>query len=486
MFPRVLKLILLGAISLSILTACGGGTEPALPTPNITNISPTEAAVGATITINGTNFGDNINQTTVTIGGQLADKTAISSTGITVLVPDLPAGSQAVTIKIGTPARVSNSASLVVKAASIAGNDSAVPVVTISSPQDGATVSLPFTILGTASHPNGLQKLEYAMDGGVRIPILLQTAAQFGVELSNLVNGQHDVTVFAKSGSGTEAQAKRTFVIGSQVVQPVGAPTIVSASPSGTTVDKLTNKISVTFNKAMDSSVTTGIIAFVNPTTGQPLSGSPAISNPTWSIDKKTFSVTVGQLLAATTYGFQASTLARDSLGNALAAPVKFVFSTKADPVTAINGLGMGEKQDLLNQINAKRASGFTCPAPTGARSSAPAVAWNALLEQMALGHTDVLVKTNADFAKVDPHAGVGDGTVATRAASVGYQYLAVGENIAAGQLSVTEVMTDWLGSSVHCAALMDKDFTQIGAAKLSAPNGVYATYWTLNFGKPQ
>jgi uncharacterized protein YkwD len=150
------------------------------------------------------------------------------------------------------------------------------------------------------------------------------------------------------------------------------------------------------------------------------------------------------------------------------------------------NGLDVGNQKALLDAINAKRASGFACPAPVGNRPAVPAVTWNAKLELMSLKHTNVLVNVNADFSKVDPHTGVGDGTVATRASGVGYAFLAIGENIAAGQLNVTEAMDDWLASEGHCKAIMDADFTQIGASKLSTNGGAYATYWTLNFGKPQ
>jgi uncharacterized protein YkwD len=150
------------------------------------------------------------------------------------------------------------------------------------------------------------------------------------------------------------------------------------------------------------------------------------------------------------------------------------------------NELDASGKQSLLDSINTKRASGFTCPAPVGNRPAVPAVTWNAKLELMSLKHTNVLVNVNADFGKVDPHSGVGDGTVSTRATAVSYPFLAIGENIAAGQLNVTEAMDDWLASSGHCAAIMDADFTQIGASKLGTNGGAYATYWTLNFGKPQ
>jgi hypothetical protein len=120
---RILKLIVFTFLGMASLTACCtdpnmcplASEQPYLPNPSITNISPTEAAVGENVTINGTNFGENINQTSVKIGGQLADKKSISSTGIVVIVPNVPSGGQAVTVESGQPARVSNSVNLIVK-----------------------------------------------------------------------------------------------------------------------------------------------------------------------------------------------------------------------------------------------------------------------------------------------------------------------------------------------------------------------------------
>jgi uncharacterized protein YkwD len=187
--------------------------------------------------------------------------------------------------------------------------------------------------------------------------------------------------------------------------------------------------------------------------------------------------LTLGLLFTACTSGLNTTGTAGGSGSNP---------SVNLSSVPKANELDASNQKALLDAINAKRASGFACPTPVGNRAAAPAVTWNAKLESMSLKHTNVLVNVNADFAKVDPHSGVGDGNIATRAAGASYAFLAIGENIAAGQLDVSEAMTDWLASSGHCGAIMDPDFTQIGASKLSTSGGAYATYWTLNFGKPQ
>jgi uncharacterized protein YkwD len=178
------------------------------------------------------------------------------------------------------------------------------------------------------------------------------------------------------------------------------------------------------------------------------------------------------------------------SCGSSLSNPIGGSSGNNLDVTTAgtnkPNDLDASDKQSLLTLINAARTSGYACPAPVGFQASVGAVVFSEKLELMALKHTNVLLYKNVDFAKTDPHSGVGDGSVATRAANVAYAYLTVGENIAGGQLNVNDVMSDWLASPDHCKNLMDRDYTQIGVAKLNTNNGAYATYWTLNFGKPK
>jgi hypothetical protein len=67
-----------------------------LPPPNITAFSPAMGAIGTSITITGTNFDTLTGNTIVTLNGQEADITSITSSSITIKVP-----SDATTGKIG-------------------------------------------------------------------------------------------------------------------------------------------------------------------------------------------------------------------------------------------------------------------------------------------------------------------------------------------------------------------------------------------------
>jgi uncharacterized protein YkwD len=67
--------------------------------------------------------------------------------------------------------------------------------------------------------------------------------------------------------------------------------------------------------------------------------------------------------------------------------------------------------------------------------------------------------------------------TPADRTAAAGYPDYG-GENIAYGQTSAAEVMSDWMGSPGHRANILDCDFKAVGVGL--DPRGMY---WTQDFG---
>jgi uncharacterized protein YkwD len=69
------------------------------------------------------------------------------------------------------------------------------------------------------------------------------------------------------------------------------------------------------------------------------------------------------------------------------------------------------------------------------------------------------------------------------RADYAGYQYSALGENIAYGYSSAADVMNAWMNSPAHRANILESMFTQIGISVATAPSGVL--YFTEEFGSP-
>src|SRR5205807_7565852 len=63
-----------------------------------------------------------------------------------------------------------------------------------------------------------------------------------------------------------------------------------------------------------------------------------------------------------------------------------------------------------------------------------------------------------------------------------GYHFRTSGENVAAGQSTVAEVMRTWIDSPPHKKNILG-DFTELGAACVKAKDGT--PYWCVDFGKP-
>jgi len=113
--------------------------------------------------------------------------------------------------------------------------------------------------------------------------------------------------------------------------------------------------------------------------------------------------------------------------------------------------------------------------------SAQPALSWNCLLDQAALGHSTSMADN--DFHEhVSPVDGSDPGD---RLMAVGYSPQAWGENIAAGYPDEQAVVDAWLTSPGHCSNIMSGSFTELGAAYAENPASTYGIYWTQKFGRP-
>ena len=134
-----------------------------------------------------------------------------------------------------------------------------------------------------------------------------------------------------------------------------------------------------------------------------------------------------------------------------------------------------------LARINQYRAAGADCRSG-GSYAPATALVWSDLLTQAAAGHSlDMASKNYFSHTSADGR------TMVNRIDATGYQWSALGENIAAGYPSVNAVVDGWLQSDGHCANLMNPNFRDMGlACAAGAPTSTYRTYWTLDLGKPR
>jgi uncharacterized protein YkwD len=133
-----------------------------------------------------------------------------------------------------------------------------------------------------------------------------------------------------------------------------------------------------------------------------------------------------------------------------------------------------GFRREFLAYINNTRQKGCTCGVTY--MPPAPPLVWNDQLEFAAIGHAQDMARQNY-FS----HTSLDGRTMQDRMRMAGYNYNGfrsyyIGENIAEGQMSITEVMQGWFHSPGHCKNLMNPTFKEIGVAEFN-------NYWVQDFG---
>jgi uncharacterized protein YkwD len=135
----------------------------------------------------------------------------------------------------------------------------------------------------------------------------------------------------------------------------------------------------------------------------------------------------------------------------------------------------------VLARVNQRRAAGADC-GTRGSFAPAGALSWNGRLTQAALAHSNDMVAHNF-FS----HTGSNGSTLANRADAAGYAWSGLGENIAAGPMTVNGVVDGWMDSDGHCANIMNASFREIGVACVAGtPSTTYRSYWTMDLGRPR
>ncbi|MGY2291680.1 CAP domain-containing protein [Pseudomonas sp. SDO528_S397] len=141
---------------------------------------------------------------------------------------------------------------------------------------------------------------------------------------------------------------------------------------------------------------------------------------------------------------------------------------------------GLGEWQtegkQVLSLINTARQQPHQCGAQTF--SATTALNWNDDLANAAAGHSRNMA--NGNFFDHLDHDGRTPGDRAELAGYIGQQ---IGENIAAGLDNPRKVVEGWLASPAHCAALMNPQMHDMGAAYAMDPRSDAGIYWTSVFG---
>ena len=123
----------------------------------------------------------------------------------------------------------------------------------------------------------------------------------------------------------------------------------------------------------------------------------------------------------------------------------------------------------VLAKVNKLRTEGCKC----GRKRMKPThpLTWNETLTLSAERHASDMDRYNYFGHRSRSGADIGD-----RLDAIGYKWQYVGENLAEGQDSFEEALTDWLESDSHCRMLMNPDMKEMGMAKIGK-------YWVHHFG---
>ncbi|MBD2700296.1 CAP domain-containing protein [Spirosoma sp. BT702] len=135
-----------------------------------------------------------------------------------------------------------------------------------------------------------------------------------------------------------------------------------------------------------------------------------------------------------------------------------------------------GTQQEVLQYINEARAQGCNCGSQY--YPPAPALSLNSRLNGASNKHAVDM----ADYNYFS-HTGRDGSQPWDRMTREGYQWIAAGENIAAGFTASRSVVNAWLNSPGHCANIMNPNFQNLGVGCGYNINSNYDYYWVTLFG---
>jgi hypothetical protein len=102
----------------------------------------------------------------------------------------------------------------------------------------------------------------------------------------------------------------------------------------------------------------------------------------------------------------------------------------------------------------------------------------NAKLFEAARAHAANMLKRGKMAHKLDGKE------APQRVAARGYKYSVVGENVAFGQETPEELVAAWMGSPIHRANILRKEFTEVGVGIARDKDG--HPYYAQDFGSPE
>jgi len=132
-----------------------------------------------------------------------------------------------------------------VLAAGSAVADTTAPLVSISSPGNGATVSGSVSIQGTASDNTGLTNIQFYVDGQV-IATAASSPFSFAWNTGNYANGSHTLQVTASDATGNIGSSSISLNVNNVVTKDTTPPVVSILSPiSGSSLARVTGNLQI-------------------------------------------------------------------------------------------------------------------------------------------------------------------------------------------------------------------------------------------------
>src|SRR5713226_6168223 len=207
----------------------------ATPAPSITSLNPAAGVVGASVTINGANFGATRGTSTVTFNGIATTPTNWTATSIVAPVPN----------------------------GATTGN----VVVTISAPANNSTVSATITLTATATDPDSaVSFVQFQVDGANTGAQLTTAPYSISLDTTTLSNATHTLTAVAQDPSGNKSTSSAVMITVSNTTNPPMGPLKKSTMNTRYFVDPAGNAVflsgSHTWNDVQDTSQSSSPAAF--------------------------------------------------------------------------------------------------------------------------------------------------------------------------------------------------------------------------------
>jgi uncharacterized protein YkwD len=142
-------------------------------------------------------------------------------------------------------------------------------------------------------------------------------------------------------------------------------------------------------------------------------------------------------------------------------------------PVIGCNAAAL--RQSVLQRVNQARTSGQMCG--DGRQAALKALVWQPALAAAATRRASEMAQRGS-FGTVDR-------AMEQRLRQTGYRAVAAQENSAAGDYSPDMVAQAWLTHQQQCMALMNPQYTDVGAGCASAPGTEWGHYFTVVVARP-